>query len=72
MKCKLPLYLSLIAHALPTVLIGYGLVIPRSRIAGLNELTIGFGASVVGTCIAYVVGLEAALRRQGKATCAAS
>jgi hypothetical protein len=54
-------YLPLVAHVLPTLLIGYGFVIPRSCIAGVNELTIGFGASVVGTCIAYVVGLRRAL-----------
>jgi hypothetical protein len=51
-------YLPLAAHVIPTVVIGYGFVIPRSCIAGINELSIGFGASVVGTCIAYVIGLR--------------
>ena len=55
-------YVPLVAHVLSTLAIAYGVVIPRSCIAGLNELTIGFGASVVGTCIAYVAGVHAANR----------
>ena len=31
-------------------------------IAGLNELTIGFGSTVLGACVAYVIGLRLALR----------
>jgi hypothetical protein len=49
-------YLPLVAHVVPTLVIGYGLVIPRSCIAGWNFLTIGFGLSVVGTCVTYVLG----------------
>ena len=54
-------YLPLLGHVVPTVVIGYGVVIPRSCIAGVNELTIGFGASIVGTCLAYLFGQRAAL-----------
>ena len=57
-------YLPLLGHVLPTLAIGYGVVIPRSCIAGVNELTIGFGASVVGTCLAYVFGQRAARGRE--------
>jgi hypothetical protein len=53
-------YLPLLGHVVPTVIIGYWIVIPRSCIAGVNELSIGFGASIVGTCVAYVVGLRRA------------
>jgi ABC-type Fe3+ transport system permease subunit len=49
-------YLPLVAHVVPTLVIGYGLIIPRSCIAGWNELTIGFGVSVLGTCFAYMLG----------------
>lgn len=56
-------YLPLVGHVIPTLLIGYGLVIPRSCIAGWNELTIGFGASVLGTCVAYVLGQRVASSR---------
>ena len=61
-RAPLSAYVPLVAHVVPTLVIGYGFVIPRSCIAGLNELSIGFGASVVGTCIAYVVGLRSATR----------
>jgi hypothetical protein len=46
----------------PTVVIGYGIVIPRSCIAGVNDLTIGFGLSILGACVTYVVGLRRVLR----------
>lgn len=49
-------YLPLVAHVVPTLVIGYGLIIPRSCISGWNELTVGFGVSVLSTCVAYVVG----------------
>lgn len=53
-------YLPLLGHVVPTLVIGYGLVIPRSCIAGWNELSFGFGLSVVGTCVAYVLGQRVA------------
>jgi hypothetical protein len=54
--------LPLVGFVVPTVLIGYGVVIPRSCIAGVNELTIGFATTVVGACVTYVVGVRSALR----------
>jgi ABC-type Fe3+ transport system permease subunit len=56
-------YLPLLGHVLPTLAIGYGLVIPGSCIAGWNPLTVGFGASVLGTCVAYVLGQYIEARR---------
>ena len=61
---KLRYFLPLAGFVLPTVVIGYGIVIPRSCIAGVNELTLGFAASIVGACVSYVVGVRAALRDQ--------
>jgi hypothetical protein len=55
-------YLPLLGHVIPTLAIGYGWVIPRSCIAGCNELTIGFGLSVIGTCLAYAVDQRTASR----------
>jgi len=55
-------YLPLVGHVIPTLAIGYGWIIPRSCIAGWNELTAGFGLSVIGTCLAYAVGQRAAAR----------
>jgi len=53
--------LPLAGFVIPTVAIGYGLVIPRSCIAGVNELTIGFATTIVGACITYVAGVRSAL-----------
>ncbi len=53
--------LPLIGFVVPTVVIGYGVVIPRSCIAGVNELTIGFATTVLGACVTYVLGLRVAL-----------
>jgi ABC-type Fe3+ transport system permease subunit len=54
-------FLPLLGHVLPTLVIGYGWVIPRSCIAGWNALTIGFGLSVAGTVVAYLLGQRAAV-----------
>lgn len=51
-------YLPLAGHVVPTVVIGFGVVIPGSCIAGWNELTVGFGLSLAGTCLAYEMGLR--------------
>ena len=51
----------LVGFVVPTVAIGYGVVIPRSCIAGVNSLTVGFAATILGACISYVVGVRAAL-----------
>jgi ABC-type Fe3+ transport system permease subunit len=54
-------YLPLLGHVVPTVVIGYGWVLPRHGIGGWSELSIGFAMSVVGTCLAYVLGQRVAL-----------
>ena len=51
-------YLPLVGFVVPTVIIGYGFVIPRSCIAGVNELTIGSASSILGTCVTYYFGLR--------------
>jgi ABC-type Fe3+ transport system permease subunit len=55
-------YLPLVGFVVPTVVIGYGFVIPRSCIAGWNELTVGFAATVVGACLTYLAGVRLAAR----------
>jgi hypothetical protein len=55
-------YAPLAGFVVPTVLIGYGVVIPRSCIAGWNELTLGFAATIAGACLTYVAGLRLAGR----------
>jgi hypothetical protein len=54
--------LPLVGFVVPTAVIGYGVVIPRSCIAGVNDLTVGFASTIVGACVTYVLGLRAALR----------
>jgi hypothetical protein len=58
----LRLWLPLASFVVPTLITAYGLVIPRSCIAGVNGLTIGFGTTVLGACLTYVFGIRAALR----------
>lgn len=53
-------FVPLAGFVVPTVLIGYGVVIPRSCIAGWNELSVGFAATVVGACLTYFAGLRIA------------
>lgn len=55
-------FLPLLGFALPTLAIGYGIVIPRSCIAGINELSVGFGTTVLGACLTYLAGIRAALK----------
>lgn len=52
-------YIPLIGFVLPTVVVGYGIVIPRSCIAGVNELTVGFGTTILGAVLAYLAGQRA-------------
>jgi len=57
-------YVPLAGFVIPTVVIGYGIVIPRSCIAGIDELTIGFATTVIGACITYIAGVRAVLKDQ--------
>jgi len=59
-------YMPLVGFVVPTVVIGYGIVIPRSCIAGVNELTIGFATTVLGACVTYVLGVRAALMDEAR------
>jgi len=59
-------FTPLAGFVLPTVAIGYGIVIPRSCIAGLNELTLGFATTVVGACLTYWAGLRLVAREGEK------
>ena len=63
---SLRLLAPLIGFVLPTVVIGYGYVIPNSCIAGVNELTLGFAATIVGAVVTYVTGVRMALGTAAK------
>ncbi len=62
---KLRHFYPLLGYVVPTVVIGYGVVIPRSCIAGINDLTIGFASAIVGACVTYVLGVRSILRERG-------
>ena len=57
-------YPLLFGFVLPRLLIAYGVVIPRSYIAGINEQSIGFGTTLLGVCLAYLAGIRAVLRHR--------
>ena len=52
----------LLAFVVPTLVIGYGFIIPHSPIAGLNELTVGFGTTVLGACLTYFAGIHLVMK----------
>lgn len=59
---KLSYFYPLLGFVVPTVVIGFGMVIPKSCIAGINDLTIGFTISIVSACVTYWMGLRTVLR----------
>jgi hypothetical protein len=59
---KLSYLYPLFGFVAPTMIIGYGFVIPKSCIAGVNDLTIGFTVTIISACITYWIGLRNALR----------
>ncbi len=56
-------FVPLVGFLIPTLLIGYGVVLPRSCAAGVNELSLGFASTLVGVVVTYVIGMVAAVRR---------
>jgi SAM-dependent methyltransferase len=60
MMWKVRYYVPLIGFIVPTLVIGYGFVIPCSCIAGVNQLSVGFGSTVFGAVLTYVAGIRAA------------
>jgi ABC-type Fe3+ transport system permease subunit len=55
-------FTPLIGFVVPTLVIGYGFVIPSSCIAGMNELTLGFAVTIASAGISYWLGLRALAR----------
>jgi len=51
----------LVGFVVPTVVIGFGYVIPKSCIAGVNELTLGFASTVLGAVVTYGMGIRAVI-----------
>jgi hypothetical protein len=58
------LLLPLLLFVVPSVVIGYGFVLPRNGAGGVNELSIGFAGTIVGACITYFVGVQQARKQR--------
>ena len=56
------LTLVLLGHLIPTIIIGFGFVIPGSCIAGINQYTLGFISSIVGYIPTFYCGVYLARR----------
>jgi hypothetical protein len=54
-------FTPLLAFVVPSLLIGFGVVIPGSCIEGVNRLTVGFASSLAGAAGAYWLGIRAVL-----------
>jgi SAM-dependent methyltransferase len=54
------LYVPLLGFVVPTLAMGYGVVLPRHGICGVNEITLGFGSTVLGATLTYVTGIRLA------------
>lgn len=54
-------FTPLAGFIVPSLLIGFGVVIPGSCIAGVNELTVGFASSLLGAAGAYLLGIRTVL-----------
>jgi ABC-type Fe3+ transport system permease subunit len=50
----------LASHLVPSIVIGFGYVIPGSCIAGWNEQTIGYVSALVGFAVTYTFGVVTA------------
>ena len=58
-------FIPLAGFVVPTLVIGYGFVIPGTCVEGVNELSVGFFSTVVGACFTYWLGLRTALADYG-------
>jgi hypothetical protein len=54
-------FTPLLGFIAPSLLIGFGIVIPGSCISGVNNLTVGFASSLLGACGAYWRGIRSVL-----------
>ena len=56
----------LLAFLVPSAVIGFAIVLPRAGYGGVNELSIGHAATLIGACLTYVTGVRAAARKDSK------
>jgi hypothetical protein len=63
---RLSHYYPLLAFIVPTLIIGYGFVIPGSSIEGVNEHTVGFATTLAGAALSYYAGIRSVLRDRAR------
>lgn len=57
---KFTMFVPLALCVIPTIIIGYGFVIPQSCIKGINPLSVGFGISILSFIATYWSGIKLA------------
>lgn len=60
MSRRLRLWLPLVGFVVPSIVIGYGFVLPRNGYGGINELSIGFATTILGGALSYALGIREA------------
>jgi len=55
-------FYPLLLFVVPTLVMGYGVVLPRNGITGFNEITMGFASALIGACFAYISGVRSVSR----------
>jgi ABC-type Fe3+ transport system permease subunit len=60
---RLRVWLPLAGFVVPSIVIGYGFVLPRNGFGGVNELSIGFATTIAGAALSYVLGVREATKR---------
>jgi hypothetical protein len=63
---KLRYWTPLLGFVVPSVVMGFGFVMPRNGVGGVNELSIGFAATILGACVTYAMGIRLVLRDRDK------
>ena len=63
---KLRYWTPLLGFVVPSVVLGFGFVMPRNGIGGINELSIGFATTILGACVTYAMGIRLVLRDRDK------
>jgi hypothetical protein len=61
---KVHYFFPLLGFVIPTILIGFGFIIPGSCIAGFNDLTVGFESTVASASLSYWLGMRTILRER--------
>lgn len=56
-------FAPLVGFLIPSLVIGYGIVLPHAGASGVNAVTIGFASTLLGASVTYMIGVLTALRR---------